>query len=261
MTHAPPKRRPAPLDVADGEPNCYGDVRMPKRIPWRPAAALLFLAGVVYLSRRPDVRALLEYDVLEAHLQSWRPWAETVWGPLAILVVSAAAVVVSFPLIAVIVAAGLLLPAPMAFAVTWLGGNLGALACYALARQLGDEPFFKRLRARWNHRLPQDRMTPGFMFWLRLTMFMASPVNWLPGLAGMPLRSYLIGNLFGMVPWVLGVMLVTEKIRSARALDATVLLQWELGALLGVSAMVALIAKRLTAKKAPPPEDSPSTPV
>lgn len=234
---------------------------MLRRIPWRLFGALLFLAGIVYLSQLPEVRALLDYDVLEKHLQGWRPWAETLWGPLALLAIAAAAVVVSFPLIAVIVAAGLLLPAPMAFAATWLGGNLGALGCYALARQLGDEPFFRRLQVRWSKRFPQDKMTPGFMFWLRLTMFMASPLNWLPGLTGMPLRSYVLGNLFGTLPWVLGVMLVTEKIRTARTLDWTVLLQWELAVLLGVSAVVAVAAKRLTTKKPAPAEKSTTTPV
>lgn len=234
---------------------------MPRRIPWRPAAALLFLAGIVYLSRRPDVLALLDYEVFEAHLQAWRPWAGSVWGPLAVVAISSVAVVVSFPNIVVIVAAGLLYSAPVAFGLTWLGCNLGALACYGLARQLGDEPFFQRLQARWSKRLPQDRMTPGFMFWLRLTLFMASPLNWLPGLTGMPLRSYLLGNIFGTIPWVLGVLLVTEKIRTARTLDAGVLLQWELALLLGVSAGVAVVTKRLIAKKTAPVEDSTSAPV
>lgn len=222
---------------------------MPRRIPWRPLAALAFLGAVVYLSRRPDVQALLDYAVFEAKLEAWRPFVETAWGVPALLGVSAFSVVVSFPQIVVIVAAGLLFSAPLAFAATWAGCNLGALACYALARQLGNDPLFQRLQAKWAKRFPAGRQTAGLMFWLRLTMFMASPANWIPGLTGMPLRNYLIGNLFGTIPWVIGVLLVTQKIRVARSLDASVLLQWELAVLLAISALVAVVTKRVLARR------------
>jgi uncharacterized membrane protein YdjX (TVP38/TMEM64 family) len=86
--------------------------------------------------------------------------------------------------------------------LNWLGATIGATLAYLLASSLGLDAV-RRLLGRRAERLDQLAGAHGFATVLRLRLIPAVPfnvLNFAAGLAGVPLRDYLLGTVLGLLP-------------------------------------------------------------
>ncbi len=86
--------------------------------------------------------------------------------------------------------------------LNWLGAVLGATGSWALARWLGQDTV-RRLLGRWSAKLDAIDAHGGFAAVFRLRLLPVVPFNVLSfaaGLAGVPLRAYLLGTALGILP-------------------------------------------------------------
>ena len=123
---------------------------------------------------------------------------------IAPIFVAVYAVVATFglPATPLTLAGGAIFGTVLGSILNWLGAVLGATGAWALARWLG-EGAFRRLLGRWSAKLDALDARRGFATVFRLRLLPVVPFNVLSlaaGLAGVPLRAYVLGTALGIIP-------------------------------------------------------------
>ena len=123
---------------------------------------------------------------------------------IAPIFVAVYAVVATFglPATPLTLAGGAIFGTVLGSILNWLGATLGATGAWALARGLGEDAF-RRLLGRWSAKLDALDARRGFATVFRLRLLPVVPFNVLSlaaGLAGVPLRAYVLGTALGIVP-------------------------------------------------------------
>lgn len=152
-------------------------------------------------------------------LDTLRAWVDAagLWGPVVYVVVAVTASVFLVPGTAVMVLGALLFPLALALPIVWAGAVGGSVACFVLARWLGRGTVARLLRGRlsaWDARLRDQ----GFkvMFVLRIAGLPPfNLLNYLAGLTNVRLRDATAATALGILPTVLVVVVLVDRIGTA----------------------------------------------
>jgi len=233
-----------------------------KRRPlWLRLAPLVVLAAMVVAAFALGVQDVFSFDTLRDNRALLRHWVDE-YGVLfaaAYMIVYAAVVALSLPAGSVLtVAGGFCFGTVLGTVYTVAGATAGATALFLIATTaLGDSlreragPAVRKMRAGFQenafHYLMFLRLVPAFPFWL---------VNLAPALLGVPLRTYVIATVIGIVPGTFVLALAGAGLGSV--LDqggtftpASVLTPQIIGGLTGLAllALVPVIVKSLRKSK------------
>lgn len=160
--------------------------------------ALLWATALVLFLMSP-VASLLQRDALTGFLQplGW-------WGPVAFVLLYAAAMVLGLPTLQFTIAGGAVFGLPWGAALSLLGGTAGAMGAFALSRYLlhpwaerrfGGHPALRRFRRGIAER--------GLVFVLAVRLVPVTPFNLenlLFGLTSLRWQPYLLGTVVGILP-------------------------------------------------------------
>lgn len=168
---------------------------------WPLAALALALAAILAL----DLDRYLSFETLREHREALTSFvaANIVVAALVFAVVYAAVVALSVPGGAVLtITGGFMFGSILATILVVVAATLGATLVFLIARSaLGDPlraragPFLQRMEAGFQedafNYLLVLRLIPLFPFWI---------VNLVPAFLGVPLRTYVLGTLIGIIP-------------------------------------------------------------
>jgi len=168
---------------------------------WPLAALALAIVAVLAL----DLDRYLTFEALREHREALTSFvaANRVLAALAFMVIYAAVIALSVPGGAVLtIAGGFLFGSILATVLVVIAATLGATLVFLIAKTaLGDPlraragPFLQRMEAGFQedalNYLLVLRLIPLFPFWI---------VNLVPAFLGVPLRTYVLGTLIGIIP-------------------------------------------------------------
>jgi uncharacterized membrane protein YdjX (TVP38/TMEM64 family) len=197
-----------------GERGSSGQTRRGRVL--RGLAALVLIVGVVLVWRFTGLRELDSVAEVTAAVERLRA------SPLAALYVLGAFVLgtllfmpVTLLITGTVLALGPLQGMPTAFAGALIAASLGHVA----GRMLGhgalrslEAPRFQKLRNDLATRGVRTTIAARFMPVGNFTL-----LNMLAGSMGVPFRSFLLGNVVGLLPWIVGIGLFAGQV--ARLLD------------------------------------------
>jgi len=134
-------------------------------------------------------------------------------GPLAFLVAFAASHPVGLPSVALTFVAGVVWPAPVAVALSWLGGMCGALVAFSFARWFARDwvdsrigPRFRRFEQRLEH-----RAVPTVVL-VRLFTYLPPPADWFFAVSHISLRQFVVGTAIGILPATVFIVLAGDSV-------------------------------------------------
>ncbi len=232
------------------------------RSQWRRFAPLVLLAVGLAVVLMSGVQAGFGFDALALHYRSLADWvaAQPALATLLAFVVYALATAVSFPAAWLLtVMLGLLFGWFWAALVVVFGATAGAVGIF-LATRLAFADFFRARADGWVRMLADGFRRDAFAYMLFLRFVPAVPfviVNVVPAIVGVPLRTYALTTLIGIVPGVFVYAFAGEGLRSIIAdraaacavnappcgtpLDATSLITPEIIAALALLALLSLM--------------------
>lgn len=179
-----------------------------RRRGWRRALPLILLIAGLLAFFAFGLQRYLSFDALRAHRGALLAFvaAHGVLAAAAFMAIYALAVAFSVPGGAIMtLAGGFLFGAWLGTAYVVIAATIGAVGLFLAARSAGADV----LRARagpWIERLRQGFRDNAFSYLLFLRLLPVFPfwlVNLVPAFAGMPLRSYALATLIGIVPGTL----------------------------------------------------------
>ena len=135
------------------------------------------------------------------------------WGPGLFLVAFALGEIVAVPSVLFIIAAGLAWPLWIALPIAWLGSVLSALVVFLLSRYVGRDFVQARLPGRL--RIVDSQLERGGVLavaLIRLGAFLAPWTHPALALSSVTARAYVIGTGLGVLPGVVGLVLVGEVV-------------------------------------------------
>lgn len=211
---------------------------------WLPP--LLLLAAAALLAAFAGDLGTTAFDMARAHHVQWRDWTghRPLLAPLLFFVSCVLLTALSIPLATVLaLLAGSLFPLPLALAVISLGCTTGATLAMLLTRHLLRPQVLQRWPGavtRLNRGLHRD----GGLYLFMLRLAPAPPffvVNMLCGLTELPLRTFFVASLLGMLPFDL--LFVSAGRMLARITSPADVLQPGMILLLMLMGMLPLLAR------------------
>lgn len=174
------------------------------------------------------------------------------WGPVLFVVAFSLTHPVGLPSIALTFVAGLVWPAPLAVALSWIGGMIGTQAGFWGARWLGRDWVESKLSNRW---LRVDDWIASralvTVFLVRLFTYLPPQADWLFGVSRVRWRQFVLGTAAGIVPATVFVVLVGDQ--ALEALGRVGPAVWlGVGAVLGLAAAAAVALRRRAASQEAP---------
>jgi uncharacterized membrane protein YdjX (TVP38/TMEM64 family) len=172
---------------------------------WHRLLPLLALAALIVAVFASGLDRYLSFDALSSHYEALQAWAEArpIAAPVVFGIVYAAAVAASVPGATILtLAGGLLFGLWLGVVVVATAATLGASIVFLVAKTALGEPLRRRIdgrMARMEQGFRDDalsyllvlRLIPLFPFWL---------VNLVPAFLGVPLRTYALATLLGILP-------------------------------------------------------------
>ena len=215
--------------------------------PARPAAAkALALLGVAALLLGGwwggffDV--VNDVERARALLLEGGPWA---YGIFVVLFALFGAYI---PGMAIMIPA-LVWPPAVSIPLSMLGGVLGAIHGFVLARFVARDWVERKLPARF--RGLDDRIEKNGLravITMRLMLFLIPPTHWALGLSKVRFRDYVLGTTLGIIPWVIAVAVIGRSVFAW--LGSQPMWVW---AVAGSLVFTVLVIRRLRARAAEPP--------
>ncbi len=172
---------------------------------WHRLLPLLALAALIITVFASGLDRYLSFDTLRSHYDALQAWAEArpIAAPAVFAVVYAAAVAASVPGATILtLAGGLLFGLWLGIVVVATAATVGASVVFLVAKTALGEPLRRRIdgrMARMEQGFRDDalsyllvlRLIPLFPFWL---------VNLVPAFLGVPLRTYALATVLGILP-------------------------------------------------------------
>jgi uncharacterized membrane protein YdjX (TVP38/TMEM64 family) len=238
----------------------------PAKRPWSirrliPVAVIVAGLALFYIL---GLNRYVGLDVLRAHHAQFEAWTARDPALAAAVYIALYTVAVAFSLpggALLTVIGGFLFGLYLGTAYTVVGATLGSIAIFLAARGAFREvfaarigPFVKRMEAGFRknafHYLLILRLVPLFPFWL---------VNLVPAFLGVPLGTYALATLIGIVPGTVVFVSIGHGLGTVLAAggspDLSLILKPSvLGPLLGLAALAAVpvIYKKVTARRGKP---------
>lgn len=204
-----------PLDVA------VLDYLLPREVSRRglqrlPRTLLLVLGalGIVAVWAWTPVSSWTHPDQLAAVAL---PLRGHLLGPVIVVAGIAVLTLLMVPLTVLIVAANLLYGPWIGFALSVLGSLLGAVTGYGMGRGLWPDAI-RRLAGRHVDRLARKVAERGVLAMFAVRIVPVAPfmvVNLLSGSVQIPMRSFLMGTLLGILPGAVGLTFATDRVAAA----------------------------------------------
>ncbi|MBL4775475.1 MAG: TVP38/TMEM64 family protein [Mariprofundus sp.] len=225
-----------------------------------PLLLLLIILGLFFAF---DLGRWLSFDALTEHRVILLGWVDAyaLLAPLAYILLYIVVVAFSLPGgLVMTVSGGFLFGAIAGAAYAVVGATIGATALFLIAKtSLGDYLLSKAgdMLQKMRHGFAEDAMS--YMFVLRLVpIFPFFMVNLVPAFLGVPLRTYVIATLFGIMPGSFVYALAGSGLGSVldqgQGVSLTAVLSPQvLAALLGLAllAMLPVAYKRFARKRLP----------
>ncbi len=129
----------------------------------------------------------------------------TLWAAPLYLVVYILAATVGLPTTPLSIVGGALFGAVRGMALAWIAEMVATLTAYTLARSIGQRPV-RRFLGR-HHLLARIKKQSGFSALVRLRVLPVAPfavLDYVAGLAGVPIRTLLLATAVGILPSVVG---------------------------------------------------------
>jgi len=172
-----------------------------------------------------------------------RKGRETVWAAPLYLTVYILAATVGLPTTPMSIVGGALLGAPRGFALAWTAEMVATLTAYTLARSIGQRPV-RRFLGR-HHLLERMQKQADFSTLLRLRVLPVAPfavLDYVAGLAGVPIRVLLLATAVGILPSVAVYTFVGAELAAGLAETGVARFRslWIAGALTIVMVLISL---------------------
>ncbi len=174
---------------------------------------LLLILAAAAAWRFTPLNQWLDSDYLVALAADWQ---ETPLAPLLTLTGIVVGGLLMIPITALIVVALLLYDPLIGFAYALSGSLLCALAGYGLGHLLGGQTI-RQLAGDKINRISRKLAKRGILAILFVRIFPVAPftlINLVAGASHIKLRDFLLGSLLGMAPGILGVVLLTDRVRA-----------------------------------------------
>ena len=180
---------------------------------------VLFVVFCLALSRWPGVAEYMTLEAINAHLDVLSQAANSTFGPLLFILVTVIAIILQLPAVLFVVVAGLVYDLLPGFLYCWTGCVLGTTGTFLIARFFLRDYFLPKLENSPLKTLLGPLESSGIftMIIIRALMFMFPPLNWLLGVSSLKTRDFLVGNMIGIAPVMLGIMIAVKKLRSIRS--------------------------------------------
>jgi len=181
-----------------------GRGQIPARFHWGSARniaigiAILAASIAIYLLWKEHVFENFTPDRIESFLVRFGNFA-----PLVYIVLLAVAIVISqIPNVPLAIAAGMLFGTFWGGLYTIVGGMLGALACFSIARSLGIT-FLRRIFGkvpRFSERCKDNHLALLIFLSRLIPFFSFDLISYCAGLTNIKVRTFLVASFFGMIP-------------------------------------------------------------
>ena len=156
----------------------------------------MILLALVAAWRSDALHAFGDANRVRALLDAYGPWAYAVF-----LATFAVLQPLGIPALLWILAAAILWPFPVAFALSLAGALLAASVGFVFARYLARDWVAARLPPRLR-RFDERLVTHGLraVILIRLVFLLSPPTHWLLGLSGVRYAAFALGTIVGSIP-------------------------------------------------------------
>jgi phospholipase D1/2 len=183
----------------------------------RPVRAILAAAAVVALVVglwRLDLWGHVTVESMRALVDAWEPL-----GPLVFIAVFIAGFFIPGPEIVLVALGGVLFGAMWGFVYSWIASFLGTALVFLLVRYTAQAWVQRALRDRLPRlRALDDRLERHGLVTvivLRLSLFLAPPLNWALGASRVRTADYVLGTALGIVPGIGLTVYLSDRVTDA----------------------------------------------
>lgn len=195
----------------------------------------LFIFFCLIMGNLPEVKSRLTIAWLNGQINILhdifnRPY----YGAALFLLGTVIVILLQIPGMIMVVLAALVYGLGKAFLLTMIACNLGMILTFLIARYFLQDYFVPKLEKSVLSRFTGKVREHGLvvMLFLRITLWMFPPMNWLMAATGIKTRDYIIGTLVGLAPIILALQVTIKKLQSIRSLSE--LMQPEIIILMGL---------------------------
>ncbi len=174
---------------------------------------LLILVGVAAAWRFTPLSEWLDIRQLAEGISQWHDSSITPLIVIAAFIVGGLLVV---PVTAMIIVSVLVFDPVLGFFYALAGSVISALAGYGLGSQLGRSAV-RQLAGKRINEISRQLAKRGFLTMLVVRIVPVAPftiVNLVAGASHIRLRDFGLGTLFGMIPGILGIALLTDRVEA-----------------------------------------------
>ena len=214
-----------------------------KKFPVKPLIFAAIIVVLTCIANLPQVRDNISMEAVNAQLLIITEIAQRPYGPILYILVSILMIVLHMPGLVMVVVGPLVYDLWPAFAYNMIGSSIGTTATFLLSRYFLRDYFRPKMInsfvGQYVHKLESNGIM--MMILLRLIMIMMPHINWLLGATNVRIRDFMIGNVLGLAPVILGIMIAVKKVKTIQS--AGDILQPEtIGLVLAFGAIVLFIA-------------------
>jgi uncharacterized membrane protein YdjX (TVP38/TMEM64 family) len=175
-------------------------VKISKSAVIKGVLLVLFVIAALIIYRQPAVQEHLSRDAIEGFIDSFG-----IYGPVIFVLIFALSIMLLVPGTVFTIVGALLFGPWMGTLLNVLGATLGAVGAFFIARHLGRDFVEHIIGSRFGAKLKrydEKLQKHGFatIFYLRVTFFPLSPLNYAAGLTKVSFRDYFFGTLLGIIP-------------------------------------------------------------
>jgi phospholipase D1/2 len=173
----------------------------------------------VIIGNLPVVREHLTITWINDQFDSLNEVLNRSYGPLLYILGTVIIILFQIPGIVPVILAPLTYGLAEAFILSMIGVNVGMIATFLVARYFLRDYFAPKLKKSRLNRFSRHLETNGIlsMCFLRVTLWMFPPMNWLIGATNIKIRDYIIGNILGLAPVIFAFELAVKRLQSVRS--------------------------------------------
>ena len=173
-----------------------------------------FLAGAAAAWRFTPLGEWLDIEALVGMASHWK---ESAFAPLFILTAFVVGGLLMVPVTVLIIAAVLIFGPLVGFLYALAGTVSGAVAGYGVGASLGRD-MIRRVAGRRLNKVSRQLGRRGLLTTMVVRIVPVAPftvVNLVAGASHISFRDFLVGSLLGVIPGILGIALLTDRVKAS----------------------------------------------